>query len=147
MLRLLVILVVTSLTLAAPHKRLLEQRSSTSIYKVTDERGPWNVGKDNCEAMGCILAEPKSEQEQTAIMAVLPPSGYFWIGVTKFGHEDRFTYYTDDQDLVYSNWKPGQPQYEHGNDCVEIVQINYSRWSTFSCGYYDQAVCECEYSD
>ncbi|XP_006814537.2 zonadhesin-like [Saccoglossus kowalevskii] len=144
MLRLLLILVVTSLTLAVPHERLLVQRSSTSIYKLVDSPVNWYEGKESCEAMGCVLAQPKSEQENNAIFALLPISGFYWIGVTDFDHEGRFTYYTDDQDIVYNNWRFGEPNNFNGDqNCVDIGASD-SQWFDYNCNLQDDgAVCEC----
>ncbi|XP_077870395.1 mannose-binding protein A-like [Saccoglossus kowalevskii] len=87
----------------------------TSKYKVVKGHITWYEGKDRCEAMGCILAEPRSAEENNAMIAVMPGTGYFWIGVTDQDHEGRFTYYTDGQNVYnivnseYSN-----------RHCVEI---------------------------
>ncbi|XP_006823914.1 zonadhesin-like [Saccoglossus kowalevskii] len=129
---------VISLTLAARHERLVEQRSLTSKYKVVKGHITWYEGKDSCEAMGCILAEPRSAEENNAIIAVMPGTGYFWIGVTDRDHEGRYTYYTDDQD-VYNNVHS-----EHRNyNCVDIT-ISDSSWGAYGCGFKNTgAICEC----
>uniref|UniRef100_A0ABM0MNT6 Perlucin-like protein-like n=1 Tax=Saccoglossus kowalevskii TaxID=10224 RepID=A0ABM0MNT6_SACKO len=102
---------------------MVEHRSLSSVYKLVDGPINWFDAKDKCEAMGCILAQPKSEHENNVIKDVLPTTvmSYYWIGVIDLNHEGRFTYYTDDQDIVYNNWDVNQPDNSDGDQhCTEI---------------------------
>ncbi|XP_006823168.1 lymphocyte antigen 75-like, partial [Saccoglossus kowalevskii] len=111
----------------------------TSIYKVVEDLITWYEGKDRCEAMGCILAEPKSEQEFNAIKAVLPP-GWFWIGITEQNHKERYTYYTDDQDIVYNSVVVTTASENY--NCVDMYSDNFV-WYAYGCDAQDDgAICE-----
>ncbi|XP_002735420.1 uncharacterized protein LOC100367877 [Saccoglossus kowalevskii] len=137
------LLILASLTQAVPHEKMVEHRSLSSVYTVVDGPITWYDAKAKCEAMGCTLAQPKSEQENNAIQAILPGGGFFWLGITDLNHEGRFTYYTDDQDIVYNNWKLGQPNnFDNIQHCVDM-NFN-SEWNDYICDDTDTgAICEC----
>ncbi|XP_006816613.1 von Willebrand factor-like [Saccoglossus kowalevskii] len=150
MLRLLLILAVTSLIQAAPNERFVEETSPSNVYRVVEGPLTWNDAKAKCEAMDCKLAQPKSVQANDALKALLV-KGYYWLGITDLNHEGRFTYYTDDQDIVYDNWNAGVPNNGNGTEhCANVIlhsTFNYSTWFTSNCSEVNEGgICECRTS-
>ncbi|XP_077861872.1 von Willebrand factor-like isoform X1 [Saccoglossus kowalevskii] len=144
MLRLLLILVVTSLTIAAPHEVLVENRALPT-YKVITGLMDWYEAKVRCEAMsGWQLAQPKSQAQMDAIMS-LYVAGFYWLGITDKNHEGTFTYYSNDEALNFIHWDVNEPNNELGNEnCVEVWKLN-GLWNDVDCMLKRaNAICECD---
>nr|XP_006817176.1 PREDICTED: IgGFc-binding protein-like isoform X2 [Saccoglossus kowalevskii] len=133
MLRLILILAVTSLTLAAPHEELVEKRHPPSLYKVIEGPMDWYEAKVRCEAMwGWQLAQPKTLAQMNAIMS-LYVAGFYWLGITDENHEGTFTYYSNNEALDFTNWDKDEPNNELGNEnCVEVWKLD-GKWNDVNC--------------
>nr|XP_006824949.1 PREDICTED: von Willebrand factor-like [Saccoglossus kowalevskii] len=136
MLRLILILAVSSLAFAAPHEELIEKRHPY-IYKVITGPMNWYEARDRCEAMvGWQLAQPKSQFQMDEIMK-LYVAGFYWLGITDLVNEGTFTYYSNEIpiDGIYTNWDvdSGEPNNENGiEDCTEIWKLN-GLWNDVNC--------------
>ncbi|XP_006823026.1 alpha-tectorin-like isoform X2 [Saccoglossus kowalevskii] len=134
MLRLLLILVVTSLTLAVPHEKLVEKRKMSDPPQYHVIKGPmdWYEAKVACLAQGWQLAQPRNQAQMDAMMA-LYVAGFYWIGVSDEGHEGNFTYCSDNKEITYSNWDDNEPNNELGDEnCVEVWKLA-GKWNDVNC--------------
>ncbi|XP_077865806.1 uncharacterized protein LOC102803968 [Saccoglossus kowalevskii] len=143
MLRLLFVLAVTSLALAAPHEELVEKRGLPKYHVVL---GPmtWFEARDACKAVPtCKLAEPKSLAQMNEIMNVFVP-GFNWIGITDLLVSDTFAYDSSNSPIVYENWDANEPNNENGTeDCTEIWKFD-GTWNDVNCSLArGNAICEC----
>ncbi|XP_077869721.1 alpha-tectorin-like isoform X1 [Saccoglossus kowalevskii] len=136
MLRLLLILAVTCLTLAVPHEKLVEKRSSAipiiEEYHVIDGQMDWYEAKAACEEKNWQLAQPRTQFQMDEIMK-LYVAGFYWIGVSDENHEGNFTYCSDNHPITYSNWDTNEPNNEHGaENCVEVWKLA-GKWNDVNC--------------
>ena len=72
---------------------------------------------------------------------ILPSATYFWIGVNDLETEGEFQYATGGN-LVYSNWKIGQPDNDYDKqDCV-LIYTGETNWIDHFCSYQYPSICE-----
>ncbi|XP_053394952.1 perlucin-like [Mercenaria mercenaria] len=59
----------------------------------------------------------------------------FWLGASDSTVEGLWTWYTDDSDLMYTNWSPGQPDSHLGvdEDCLVLFGPHNYTWDDASC--------------
>nr|XP_006823023.1 PREDICTED: zonadhesin-like isoform X1 [Saccoglossus kowalevskii]XP_006823024.1 PREDICTED: zonadhesin-like isoform X2 [Saccoglossus kowalevskii] len=133
MLRLLLILAVTSLTLAVPHEKLIEKRD-LPVYHVLKGPMTWYEAKARCEANGWELAQPRNQAQMDAMMQLyMIYAGFHWIGVTDVDEEMNFVYCSDGKTITYKNWDDGEPNNENGIEhCVEVWKLA-GKWNDVDC--------------
>lgn len=86
----------------------------------------WDDAKAKCEELGGHLVTITSNEEQEAVEKLIEGQvriGY-WIG----GRKDDASIWITGEDFVYSNWEPGEPNEDGGEDCYEIY-TNKGTWN------------------
>ena len=63
-----------------------------------------------------------------------------WIGLTDSNTEMTFEW-IDDSELLYTNWRPGEPNEAGSEDCVEIWDVT-GVWNDKSCGVSNHIICQ-----
>ena len=109
-------------------------------YKFLPEKVPRATAAQNCLDIGAILAEPRTPDENTAVAEVgAGDDNTFWIGLTSSGDNNGpWTWDSDAQTAVWTNWYPGQP--DENDVCV---YVSGASWRDLSCTrYIIPAVCQ-----
>ncbi|EPQ11172.1 Pulmonary surfactant-associated protein D [Myotis brandtii] len=95
-----------------------------------------------CAQAGGQMPSPRSAAENHALQLLLEAEnkGAAFLSMTDFKTKGRFTY-PGGKPLVYSNWAPGEPNDENGNEhCVEI--FTNGKWNDKPCGAKRLVICE-----
>merc|ERR1712080_299089 len=104
-------------------------------------RLPWDLAQYECESVGGFLAEPKTQQQVDMLKSLAliedqlvgPPSAW-WIGLTDQGHEGRWIWQHDIEDVSYTDWAQGSPHHGVNNlDCAVLERGQHYRWRDTDC--------------
>ena len=86
------------------------------------------------------MAEPRSEEEDTAIINAFGSFPHFWLGMNDLDSEGTFVYESDGSEVTYFNWGSGEfPAPNNGEgifeeDCVHYW-IDYGAWNDAECTF------------
>ena len=64
-----------------------------------------------------------------------------WIGCNDLNQEGRFVWVHNNQPIVFSNWKPGEPNNNGGNeDCCMMGYYTHGadQWNDWQCNNLDR---------
>jgi hypothetical protein len=101
---------------------------------------PWVAHRAACQALGGDLASIHSAAENAAVLAVIPQSAAPWIGATDAVSEGTWRW-SDGTPWDYSNWAPGEPNDEGGNEDCALLYAS-GAWNDGQCPVSDRgAVC------
>lgn len=91
---------------------------------------------------GGILAEPRSSDEDTALISEYGSVNY-WMGMNDKVSEGTFVYESDGASLVYTNWHVSMPDdgLFGGEDCVQYA-LAYSPWNDIPCAAVMAYICQ-----
>uniref|UniRef100_G1PZF8 Pulmonary surfactant-associated protein D-like n=1 Tax=Myotis lucifugus TaxID=59463 RepID=G1PZF8_MYOLU len=95
-----------------------------------------------CAQAGGQLPSPRSAAENHALQLLLDVEnkGAVFLSMTDFKTKGWFTY-PGGKPLVYSNWAPGEPNNDGGNErCVEMY--TNGKWNDKNCGVNRLVICE-----
>ena len=114
----------------------------SSCYKLYTLRQNWNNAKVNCQRAidGAKLVKIETEKENDFIKnKYLNTSGIYWIGLSDIDNEGEWKW-TDGTGLTgYKKWKSGQPNNLGNQDCVAILEGDYTdghqnaEWNDLKC--------------
>ena len=110
------------------------------------------------EELGGVLFEPQSKEINNKIFYA--SAEYFerfgqeapiWIGIDDLNHEGFFVYSSNQTELEFENWLPGQPnnQGRHGENCVDF-RPSWSRtgqWMDSDCNMPHNSICQVVVND
>ncbi|XP_077864838.1 L-selectin-like [Saccoglossus kowalevskii] len=101
-------------------------------YEVVQGQLTWYEAREACESINAHLAEIRSDEDNSYVVAMLPPEAEsVWIGANDIYNENSFVYVNGGQ-VTYADWSPGQPDdYRRNEDCVEIRNIH--GWNDLPC--------------
>ncbi|XP_066477047.1 pulmonary surfactant-associated protein D [Tiliqua scincoides] len=111
------------------------------VFVTSGYEGTFDDLKQRCLQAGGQLATPKNADENAAVqeIVVLHKKSVF-LGITDIQTEGKFKYLNGDA-IVYSNWHPGEPNNDKGNEnCVEVYVTG--KWNDRSCGEKRLILCE-----
>ena len=99
---------------------------------------------DYCKTKGGKLAEPKSAQANEDIVALAKSiDDTVWIGIDDKSIEGKFTYASDGESVIFTNWNRGQPDNHGGHeDCAHLWKGHGFRWNDIGCSAKMSFVCE-----
>ncbi|XP_026181892.1 type-2 ice-structuring protein-like [Mastacembelus armatus] len=101
----------------------------------------WNDAQVNCRNKNANLASVRDKDDYAVIQKVIADGKWtrtVWIGGQKGGS----WFWIDGTPFRYTNWAPGQPDYEWGNEFC--IQVNYGAqklWGDEYCGSLMHFVC------
>merc|ERR1711936_616910 len=101
----------------------------------------WAEAQWECEKVGGYLAEPKNEELSDLLTSIafvendLANVTSWWIGLSDWSHETRWTWAHSVEDVTYTNWGPGAPATAQYNtlDCTMIALGDAFQWRDVSC--------------
>ena len=120
-------------------------------YWVHSEGKDYGAAVAQCRAEGGKLAEPKSAQENGALVALartisFPPFPAnwhaVWMGIRRWSGSIR--YESNGQPIGYANWFfDGEPNNILGvENCVGLYQVFLFMWADIVCSYHNSFICE-----
>ncbi|XP_054436456.1 pulmonary surfactant-associated protein D, partial [Pteronotus mesoamericanus] len=112
------------------------------IFKIGGFEKSFQEAQQVCRQAGGELPSPRSAAENEALQQLVAAQnkGAAFLSMTDSKTEGKFTYPTGET-LVYSNWAPGEPNNDGGEeDCVEI--FDNGKWNDKSCGDKRLVICE-----
>lgn len=121
-----------------PHGRGIGEK----IFKTGGFEGSFQDAQQVCAQAGGTLPSPRSAAENQALQQLVTAENKAaaFLSITDSKTEGEFTY-PSGAPLVYSNWAPGEPNNNGGNeDCVEI--FSNGKWNDKSCGESRLVICE-----
>uniref|UniRef100_A0A3Q1I672 C-type lectin domain-containing protein n=1 Tax=Anabas testudineus TaxID=64144 RepID=A0A3Q1I672_ANATE len=111
----------------------------SSCYFLSTERGSWTTGREDCRTRGADLVVIDSIEEQTFLSGLSNKNT--WIGLTDRDKEGTWKW-VDGTPLTVTYWASNQPDNKNGEDCVEILSDQSSKWNDISCEDSRQWICE-----
>ncbi|HEY4178488.1 MAG TPA: lectin-like protein [Kofleriaceae bacterium] len=103
-------------------------------YIAFDTPTSWADAETACGVLDAHLSSPHSNAENTLVLAIQPARS--WLGGTDAGHEDFFTW-TSDEPLDYADWTTSEPN--HGMEgCAQMIGASAN-------GEWNEAECPLEY--
>lgn len=121
-----------------PHGRGIGEK----IFKTGGFERSFQDAQQVCAQAGGLLPSPRSAAENEALQQLVTAENKAaaFLSITDSKTEGEFTY-PSGEPLVYSNWAPGEPNNNGGNeDCVEI--FTNGKWNDKSCGESRLVICE-----
>uniref|UniRef100_A0A3Q3LUT1 Ladderlectin-like n=1 Tax=Mastacembelus armatus TaxID=205130 RepID=A0A3Q3LUT1_9TELE len=101
----------------------------------------WAAAQKNCQSMDANLAPVRDSQENGAFQNLIGQSKAAWIGGTDAQQEGKWRW-TDGTPFKYTNWRPGQPDNDQGNeDCLHIFTEGRWFWNDLDCQTPLPSVC------
>ena len=88
------------------------------------------------------LAEPRTDEQFTAIRSFFSLSRQFWLGGEDPGQNGTFVYLSDGEEIPNTSpyWRPNEPNNDENREfCVEY---NFNGFNDESCGRQRPFVCE-----
>ncbi|EPQ11177.1 Pulmonary surfactant-associated protein D [Myotis brandtii] len=121
-----------------PNGRGVDQK----VFKAAGFQKPFQEAQQVCAQAGGQLPSPRSAAENKALQQLIEVEnkGAAFLSMTDSKTEGKFIY-PGGESLVYSNWKPGEPNNKGGNeDCVEI--FTNGKWNDIPCEEKRLVICE-----
>lgn len=96
----------------------------------------WRDARKHCRGLSSDLVSISSAEESEAVRNVsLSPN--VWIGLFK----DRWEW-SDGSSSSFRDWKPYQPNYLKGQDCVAAVFSEGGKWNDLKCVVKRRFICQ-----
>ncbi|XP_063816733.1 pulmonary surfactant-associated protein D-like [Pseudophryne corroboree] len=111
------------------------------IYVLNNAQANYNEAKLVCARAGGQLPSPVNAEENQAILDIRKKSPIaIFLGINDVQKEGTFKY-PNGENIVYSNWHPGEPNNERGAEvCVEMYDTG--RWNDENCAEMRRIICE-----
>ena len=103
----------------------------------------WENARRDCLSYGGDLVSIASQSEMSFVYNKSSKvwAQPYWIGLNDRLNESQFVWSdgTPYNASVYSNWHPGEPNDQNGEDCVELLRTG---WNDAICGKQFGYICE-----
>ncbi|CAH1265253.1 COLEC11 [Branchiostoma lanceolatum] len=112
-------------------------------YTVHGSRQTHATATDECASFGARLADSKSADVNNFLVSLangVLPGEAFWFGLHDYEHEGQWQW-SDDTDVDYTNWHPGEPNGGVGQSCGQLYTSN-SMWDDDSCDIQKYYICQ-----
>lgn len=107
----------------------------TGGYIFVGEAKSWGDAQIHCRNLLSDLVSVRSAEKNEAVLRALA-SQSVWIGLFK----DPWKW-SDGSPTSFRYWKPLQPNYRQGQDCVAAVIADQGKWNDLRCGTRRYFVC------
>lgn len=132
------------LNMAMQKKALVFSKGTSAaekLYVTNGEEATYEDAKATCTKAEGQLASPRNDAENKAISILsLQYNKPVVLGIDDKQNEGTFKYLNNEK-IVFSNWKPGEPNNDNGvEDCVELRTNGI--WNDMNCNSKRLTVCE-----
>ncbi|OCT59763.1 hypothetical protein XELAEV_18000638mg [Xenopus laevis] len=132
------------LNMAIQKKALVFSKGASAgekLYATRGEEATYEDAMSICSKAGGQLPSPRNDAENKAVLSLsLQYNKSLVLGIHDKQKEGTFTYSNNDK-IVFSNWKPGEPSDDKGvENCVEM-RID-GTWNDMRCEIKRLTVCE-----
>jgi len=113
-------------------------------YKVFVEKLNWHDAREKCQLHGGDLASVTSNEEEEKVKELISyfaSNVYFWIGLNDVEEEGKYVW-SDGSDYIYNNWKKGDPNNFHNEDCIFLEPL--MKWYDYGCQNKEYFICKNE---
>ncbi len=124
---------------------IYEASAYKAIYRKMSNENAWQT----CEREGAHLLQIETEEEWNALSAyqvnVWQFSGHIWTGAVRDLEQSQVVYHwTSGADVVSSLWKPGEPNDEEPDTCVQIrvISQDFAFLADKPCRIKNNVICE-----
>lgn len=114
------------------------------FYMATGTKNWWDA-KQDCIRRGGRLFEPRSKEINELVYSNVPgPSKCYWVGISDIDHEGKYVYASDNQPLVYTNFRLGYPLSNSTKNCFLYAcdRSNPFKFWDYGCEVSIRYVCE-----
>ena len=94
-----------------------------------------------CKELGGFLAEPRSEEINTAVKYFDFKYKQFWIGLRDNLKDRNFHWQTDQSALSYTDWGKNQPNNHGGSQYCVMIDKKYT-WNDRACSAKFEYLCQ-----
>ncbi|XP_076083529.1 CD209 antigen-like protein D [Mytilus galloprovincialis] len=116
---------------------------STSCYYFSDNTKSWDTSSASCQAHHAELAVIETMEENTFIWSEMSKlGGSFWLDGTDEYSEGQWEWASTGDALDYSNWYPGEPNNDGGEDCLMTGGGYKTLWNDGHCESHFKFICE-----
>ena len=99
-----------------------------------------DVGQARCQQHGGMLPEPRSQQENDFLDEL--GSSMFLLGMNDIVTEGVWRWDSDVSDVIFQNWRPGQPDDNLGiHEHCAVMNRDYSQLSGGQSSSWDDLPC------
>ena len=105
----------------------------------------------SCQQLGGFLAEPRTQEINTAVQTFNFQSRFLWIGLTDLAEDETFLWQSNNAGLSYTDWAPNQPNnHQYKQHCVGVRKKNNNnnkQWNDRKCAEKNEYLCQsCKFS-
>ncbi|CAC5419270.1 unnamed protein product [Mytilus coruscus] len=124
----------------------IDNEQATSFVKIVVNLRPTRIlgpVTASCQAHHAELAIIETVDENTFIYSIMTKlGGYFWLDGTDEFSEGQWEWASTGDALDYSNWYPGEPNNDGGEDCLMTGGNYRTLWNDGNCGSHHKYICE-----
>ena len=115
---------------------------NSHCYKFVQTRKNWSGAKNYCNGLSSYLVTIHSQAEKDFVASLTPNDGInTWLGLSDLVSEGAWIWEDGRPWGSYTAWKSGEPNDQHGEDCVEIYDES-NLWNDRRCSALNSFVCK-----
>ncbi|XP_048245431.1 perlucin-like [Haliotis rufescens] len=118
----------------------------TSCYWFSTTKGSFSEARSMCRYLKSDLAKVTNKDEDDFIRhfaLVRGKAELYFLGGSELRQSGRWSWNGEEQQMTYTNWAPGQPNYLDKEHCIVLWKhVNY-QWADFYCDHALNYICEC----
>ncbi|XP_052084101.1 perlucin-like protein isoform X2 [Mytilus californianus] len=121
-----------------------EQFMGSCYYFQFRYKKTWHAAMDDCHGKGGFLVKIDNAVENWFLKTYLKAESSYpvWIGAHDSIQESNFLWESDNTNLTFTDWSPGEPNDNSNEDCVLVMNVFNYRWNDYQCSNRESYICE-----